>query len=307
MSFSKTVKDEISKLKFPDKCCILAEMSAVALTSASIETVAEKGIIIRLNTENAAVARRVYSGLKSILGKSPEVSVNKNRRLKRHAVYKITAILNNETARKVIGRRVPLKACCSKSFLRGAFLAGGSVSDPGKVYHLEIKSHNFKLLMELLPILERYGLNAGITSRKGKHVLYFKGSGNIVDFLNIIGAHGSLLDMENVRVMKEIRNTVNRRVNCETANLDKTVNAAVRQLENINLVSALLGFERLPPDLREAAELRLKYPDAGLRELGAMCIPALGKSGVNHRLRKLDGIAQELRTTPHADNVERNI
>jgi DNA-binding protein WhiA len=193
------------------------------------------------------------------------------------------------------GMEADRKVCCKKSYLRGAFLAGGSISDPEKTYHLEIICHSAALARKINGLLVDFGLNGKIIKRKNNYVVYLKEGENIVDFLNIIGAHNALLKLENIRILKDMRNNVNRLVNCETANLGKTINASVRQVENIKYIRDNLGFSSLPKNLREIAELRLQYTDANLKELGEMLSPALGKSGVNHRLRRLDKIADDLR------------
>ncbi len=144
-------------------------------------------------------------------------------------------------------------------------------------------------------LINEFGLNAKTIERKNNFVVYLKEGDQIVNLLNIIGAHSALLDLENIRIYKDMRNNINRIVNCETANLSKTINAAVRQIENIRYLESNYGLAKLSPSLREIAELRLKNPDASLRELGEMLEPPIGKSGVNHRLRKLDKIAEDLK------------
>ena len=184
---------------------------------------------------------------------------------------------------------------CKRAYIKGAFLGGGSISNPEKTYHLEFVTHDDEYAEDLSKLINQYGLNSKVIQRKSSFVIYLKEGEQIVDLLNIIGAHSSLLELENVRIMKEMRNNVNRLVNCETANLSKTVNAAVRQVESIKLIQNELGLARLPKNLREIAELRLSYPDESLKELGEMLNPPVGKSGVNHRLRRIEKIAEELR------------
>ena len=182
-----------------------------------------------------------------------------------------------------------------KAYIRGAFLGGGSISNPEKAYHLEFVTHNEEYAEELSKIVNTYDLNSKVIQRKNSYVVYLKEGEQIVDVLNIIGAHSSLLHLENVRIMKEMRNNVNRLVNCETANLSKTVNASVRQIESIKLIQKEIGLQRLPKNLREIAEFRVKFPDESLKELGTMLDPPVGKSGVNHRLRRIEKIAEELK------------
>ncbi len=187
-------------------------------------------------------------------------------------------------------------SCCQRAFLRGAFLSSGSMSDPGKSYHLEIVCTNLFQAEQIQTILLSFEVEARIVQRKKYHVVYMKDGTGISDFLNIVEAHKSLMNFENYRIVKEMRNSVNRRVNCETANIGKTVNASTRQAEDILLLQEKYGFENLPDGLKEMAEIRLAYPDAPLRELGEYLDPPVGKSGVNHRLRKLSELADNVRS-----------
>ncbi|NLB20548.1 MAG: DNA-binding protein WhiA, partial [Clostridium sp.] len=182
-----------------------------------------------------------------------------------------------------------------KAFIKGAFLGSGSVSNPEKAYHLEFVVNSLELAEELRDLINTFGLTAKVIARKNTFIVYLKEGEQIVDILSIIGAFNSLFEFENVRIVKDMRNNVNRLVNCETANLSKTVNAAVRQVESIRLIERELGLQRLPKPLREMAEIRLEYPDESLKELGEILEPKVGKSGVNHRLRKIEKIADELR------------
>jgi DNA-binding protein WhiA len=186
------------------------------------------------------------------------------------------------------------KRCDKKAWLRGAFLAGGSVNSPERDYHLEIITNDSVLARDIQRLLRSFGLKAKTSERKNFYVVYLKESEHIFEFLALVGAHQALFAFEDARILKGMRNQVNRMLNCETANLDKTVDAAVRQAENIRLIQNQGGFASLPDNLREIALLRLDNPDASLKELGEMLCPAVGKSGVNHRLRKLDEIAGRL-------------
>lgn len=298
MSFSSTVKNELCRHENRDGCCELAELAAAILLNGTTSDAGADGVNIRITTENAAFARRVYSHIKKLLGIYPEVTIRKSKKLKKHVSY-IIVVTSGLGAARLLEKTEPYarnhirKACCRRAFLRGAFLAGGSVSDPEKTYHLELTSHSRQLASELERLLGTFRLNARIIRRKGSYVTYLKEGENIVDFLNIIGAHSALMELENVRILKGMRNNVNRIVNCETANLEKTVNASVRQVENIKYIMENMDPGMLPEALKEIAELRLAYSDANLAELGQMLNPPLGKSGVNHRLRKLDRIAEE--------------
>ena len=184
------------------------------------------------------------------------------------------------------------QGCCKRAYIRGAFLAAGSISDPEKSYHFEIVCRTMEQAKQLQDVINSFDMDAKIVERKKHFVVYLKEGSQIVDILNVMEAHIALMNLENVRILKEMRNSVNRKVNCETANISKTVNAAVKQLEDIVYVRDTIGFETLPDGLREIAELRLEYPEAPLKELGTYLNPPVGKSGVNHRLRKISTIAE---------------
>lgn len=208
-------------------------------------------------------------------------------------------VLKGEEGVLALNYEISPKIVCDdktkRAYIRGAFLGGGSISNPEKAYHLEFVTHNDSYAHNISKIINSYGLDSKVIQRKNSYIVYIKEGEQIIDLLNIIGAHSSLLELENVRIMKEMRNNVNRLVNCETANLSKTVNAAVRQVESIKLIQNEIGLQRLPKNLRDVAELRLKFPDESLKELGEMLNPPVGKSGVNHRLRRIEKIADELR------------
>lgn len=313
MSFSSTVKNELSRIAVSDTCCANAELTAAIMYGSEISLPENKKISIVFTTENAAFARNIFTFLKNIYGIHPTVSIKKSKKLHKHTTYLITA--SDERVTQALKKinilrnfdKIISKTCCRKSFLRGAFLAAGSVSDPEKTYHLEICAKNQMLAEKVMEVLKQFELNAKIIKRKNDYVVYLKEGENIVDFLNIAGAHTALMELENIRIVKEMRNNINRIVNCETANLEKTVNASMRQLENIEFLKNTVGLENLPPNLEEIARLRLENPDANLKELGQMLTPPLGKSGVNHRLRKLDEIAENERILRDSNFVNKKI
>ena len=314
LSFSSTVKNELCRLENVSDCCLLSELSAVICLNGAVAVVQGSGYNIRITTENAAFARRIYSNIKKLCDISPEVTIRKSKKLKKHVSYMlfVTPVIGSaylleqaEVTVKVAegqpavlvlaDRNCLIRQCCRKAFLRGAFLAGGSISDPEKTYHLELTLRTHQQAQDIRRILGTFRLNARIIMRKGSYVTYLKEGENIVDFLNIVGAHTALMGLENIRILKGMRNTVNRIVNCETANLGKTVDASMRQVENIRYIAQNIGFGKLPGSLRDIAELRLEHSDVSLVELGRLLSPPLGKSGVNHRLRKLDQIADKHR------------
>lgn len=313
MSFSSSVKNELCRIEIDDKCCMFAELAAVIRVSGMIKFTARDDANIKIVTENAAFARKLFSLIKRLYNVYPEVVTRRSKKLKKHISYIIVMtssmglkdILVNmgilqgkdgSTEYMYFDSKLLKRLCCKKAYLRGAFLAGGSISDPEKTYHLEIAAHSDVLAHELSTLGNKFKMHAKVITRKGSYVCYLKEGENIVDFLNVIGAHSALLELENVRILKEMRNNVNRIVNCETANLEKTVNASLRQVENISYIRDHIGFDNIPENLQEIAELRLKFSDANLKELGEMLDPPLGKSGVNHRLRKLDRIAESARS-----------
>lgn len=313
MTFSSITKNEISKIAVTNKCCQLALLSALIKMTGTVQIHGINKIGIKLSTENASIARMLFSLLKSCFEINTRVVVRKNTHLKKNNSYslyidsemgsqkilKAAGILQEGERGLRLNHKVPhsliKKACCRKAYLRGVFLGGGSISDPEKTYHLELVTNNEDFAEDIKDVLNQYELGAKVVMRKGNYVVYIKEGEHIVNFLNIIGAHSALLNLENVRIYKEMRNNVNRIVNCETANLDKTLNAALRQIENIEYIRDTIGLDKLPAGLAEIAELRLEYKEASLKELGEMMSPAIGKSGVNHRLRKLDQIAEKLK------------
>ncbi|GAX90790.1 DNA-binding protein WhiA [Effusibacillus lacus] len=307
MSFASRTKKELTQLE-TKACCQKAELSAmVHLNSTVVE--ASGRPILDISTENAAIARRIYTLVRKIFGVHAEVLVRKKMRLKKNNVYMVRIPFQvGEILRQLkiveigvqykqnIDPELIAKPCCKRAYLRGAFLAAGSVNDPeSNSYHLELSLDGEALAKSLLNLLNEFRLNGKMIERKKVFVLYLKEGDKIIEFLNIIGAHQALLRFEDVRILKDMRNQVNRLVNCETANLNKTIHAAVRQIENIRLVEQLIGLDKLPPHLKEVAELRLKYPDINLKELGSMLAGNVSKSGVNHRLRKLEDMAEKLR------------
>jgi DNA-binding protein WhiA len=307
VSFAARTKKELTLTEFKN-CCKRAELAAMIRMNGTV-LIANKRFSLDVTTENAAIARRMYTLLKELYGVHAELLVRKKMRLKKNNIYmmrvpfQVQEILQdlyiaNENLNFVAGINPELvqKSCCKRSYLRGAFLAGGSVNDPeGSSYHLEISSTDMQHSEALLDLINRYGLNAKMIDRKKSYVVYLKEVEKIIEFLNIIGAHQALLKFEDIRIVKGMRNQVNRLVNCETANLNKTIEASVRQIENIKLLEKTVGLDNLPPKLREVAVMRLKFPDINLKELGEMLPGKVSKSGVNHRLRKLDEMAERMK------------
>ncbi|CAM2884540.1 DNA-binding protein WhiA [Hathewaya histolytica] len=312
MSFSAKVKSEVCRITDISKEEARSLVSAIMKVSGSISIGANRQVSFKVTTENAAIARLTFKILKEHFQIHTRLLVRRSNSLKKNNVYMVIItedmnlreflsyikILDKEDDILSLNYSIPKELIDTdltrKAYIRGAFLGGGSISNPEKTYHLEFVTHNQGYANELSKVINTYGLNSKVIQRKSSFVIYIKESEQIVDILNIIGAHSNLLYLENVRIMKEMRNNVNRLVNCETANLSKTVNAAVRQIESIKLIESQIGLQRLPQNLREVAELRIKYPDESLKDLGMMLDPPVGKSGVNHRLRRIEKIASEL-------------
>lgn len=186
------------------------------------------------------------------------------------------------------------KSCCRRNFIKVAFLEKGTVNDPSKGYHLEIACRGNSQATQLCELLAKDGINAKVIERNKRMSVYVKEAEQISDMLALMGAHKAVLSMENERILHQVRGDINRRVNCETANINKTVNASVRQIEAINYIQAHDGLHNLPDNLREMASVRLEWPESSLSDLGQYLDPPVGKSGVNHRLRKIVEIAEKM-------------
>ncbi len=309
LSFASETKKELTSIEVKP-CCLKAELSALIRMNGSI-SFSNRRLLLNIQTENAAIARRIYTLLKKGYDVAVELLVRKKMRLKKNNVYIVRVVEGtNELLSDLkimeegfsfvhsISQELVQKKCCKRSYLRGAFLAGGSVNNPEtSSYHLEIfslyREHN-ESLCELMNTA--FYLHARTLERKKGFITYLKEAEKIAEFLSVIGAHQALLRFEDVRIVRDMRNSVNRLVNCETANLNKTIGAALRQVENIRYIDETIGLDQLPEKLREIAKLRIEYQDVTLKELGEMVSGGkISKSGINHRLRKLDEIAERLR------------
>lgn len=311
MSFSSRVKNEICSNNDMTRQEAMSILSGIMKVSGIVSFVGNKNPSLKINTENAAIARYIFKILKNNFNIHPDVIVKKNNSLKKNNIYMIVIDekMNSMSLMKELGildynqlfslnftipKWVKESDENKKAFIKGSFLGSGSISNPEKAYHLEIVTHDYDYAVELSNLINSYNLNSKIIKRKGNNVIYIKEGDQITDMLNIMGAYNSLFQIENIKIVKQMRNDVNRLVNCETANLNKTVNASIKQIRYIKLIEKKIGLKRLPKNLREIAELRTKYPDESLKELGKMLNPPIGKSGVNHRLRKIEKIALEL-------------
>ena len=291
MSFSSEIKEELSRQIPVARHCQLAEIAAILRFCSHVTEGEEGPYSVKMHTENLAVARKYFTLLRKTFNIKISVSVRQNKSFHGSRIYEVTSYADLAAVRNVLVQNI----CCKRVFIRGAFLASGSISDPEKGYHFEIVCNTEAKAQQLCDMIGSFGVEAKITMRKKNYIVYIKEGSQIVDILNVMEAHVALMNFENIRILKEMRNSVNRQVNCETANLNKTVSAAVKQIEDIKYIQKTIGFEQLPESLAEIAQLRLEEPETTLKDLGQMLTPAVGKSGVNHRLRKLSMIAEELR------------
>ena len=308
MSFSGMVKEELSRQISMARHCRLAEITA--LLSACGRMTAEG--MLHFQTENYAVVRKYFTLLTKTFNIETAIAIRESCQMKKGKVYfveiadpaQIETVLQGTklSVDKCSGETlyagnglVIQQSCCKRAFIRGAFLASGSISDPEKFYHFEIVCATEAKARQIQSIMATFDIDAKIVIRKRYYVVYIKEGSQIVDILNVMEAHLSLMELENIRILKEMRGNVNRQVNCETANINKTVSAAVKQIEDIEFIRDTVGFESLPDGLAQIAKARLLKPEATLKELGEDLEPPVGKSGVNHRLRKLGEMAEKLR------------
>ena len=295
MSFSSKVKEELAE-QFPGgRHCLLAELAAISAMCGTFRVDGGGEEILTIHTENEAVARKCFTLVEKTYNIGGEVSSYTSIRSNPETGSRMYYFLAQGRGLKAVRNASVQAVCCKRAYLRGAFLASGSVSDPRKSYHFEIVCGTEEMAQYLQYLMTGFQMEAKIVRRKKSYVVYLKDGAGIVDMLNVMEAHVALMELENVRIFKEMRNTVNRKVNCETANINKTVSAAVKQIEDIIFIRDSIGFDSLSEGLRDVALTRLDYPEATLKELGELLETPVGKSGVNHRLRKLSEIAEKLR------------
>ncbi|MEK6189770.1 MAG: DNA-binding protein WhiA [Carnobacterium alterfunditum] len=318
MSYASEVKKELTQLEVHREHA-KAELAALIRMNGTVGLV-DKKFILNIQTENAAIARRIYVLLKDHFDVESELLVRRKMKLKKNNVYIVRLkhgtqevlsnlsimegmFLHSHVSDEVIGNTQKVK-----SYLRGAFLAGGSVNNPETSrYHLEIYSSYEEHNDDICQMMNQFDMNARTLERRNGYITYLKEAEKIADFLALIGATSGMLKFEDVRIIRDMRNSVNRLVNCENANLNKTIDAAGKQIESIKFIDARIGLDRIPVKLIEIALVRLENPEVTLKELGEM-IPSgtISKSGINHRLRKLNEMAEKLRYKDLAKTDKRN-
>lgn len=308
MSFSMNVKNELFSFYDGNRHCNIAEFSAILLTCGEF-SYKEGGCYIKIQTENKYVAVKAFNLIKLLFGYECEVYTRSNLENKKNKLYFVaifkekavfdilnaTGIINDGKILRKINSIIVASVCCKRAFIRGAFISTGSLCNPERNYHLEFVESSVEFAEELKNLINSFSVDSKVVERKKHFVIYIKEGEQIVELLNIMSAHKALMDLENVRIIKDVRNNVNRIVNCETANLNKVVLASVKQRQEIEYIQKTVGLSYLPKQLEEIAVLRLQYPDFSLKELGEIMVPPVGKSGVNHRLKKIMNIAENLR------------
>ena len=312
MSFSSDIKEELMEETGQARHCQLAELAAIVNACGMFSIRRNRRLFLIVQSENRLVVRKAAILIGRAYHTVPEVSVLGNGSWKKGRLYTLAVVENEQVLRilkglKLLSERGVLRdpdlpanailiqsTCCRRAFLRGAFIGTGSLSDPRKSYHLEIVCPNEEKAEQIREVIRSFEIEARIVQRKKSYVVYIKESEGIADFLNVIEAHRALMELENIRILRGISGRVNRSVNCETANLNKTVSAAVEQIRCIEKIRDTAGLDSLPWPLQEMAAVRLEHPDTPLKDLGSLLDPPVGKSGVNHRLRKLVQIAEEL-------------
>lgn len=307
MSFAAEVKKELTGLAV-QKNLAQAELAALIRMNGSL-SLSNHQFVLNVQTENAAIARRIFTLLKEHYGVRSELLVRRKMKLKKNNVYIVRLkqetqsvlldldIMDGLMFQAHISDEIKHSDEKTRAYLRGAFLASGSVNNPETSrYHLEISSIYEEHNQDICDLLNQFDLNARTLERRNGYITYLKGAEKIADFLTLIGATNSMLKFEDVRIVRDMRNSVNRLVNCETANMNKTIDAASKQINNIHFIEATVGLQSLPEKLQEIAELRIQNPEISLKELGEM-IPsgAISKSGINHRIRKINDFADNLR------------
>ncbi|MCR5736253.1 MAG: DNA-binding protein WhiA [Eubacterium sp.] len=315
MNFSQKVKEELVDKISNANHCRIAEISAILSLCGNVLIDENNQYALAVRTETEMTARKMYHLLRKTFRIEAEYAEKVSAYSKSQRTYIVT-IEDHEEAMRVLqatkliredgeieenlsitNNIVIKKECCKRAFIRGAFMAAGSISDPSKGYHFEISCNSDGKSIQLINLLEYFQIDAKVVARKGKFVVYIKEGEGIVDVLNVMEAPIALMEMENIRILKDMSNYYNRQVNCETANIKKTVTTACRQIEDIQFIMKVKGINYLPEKLQDIAQMRIEHPDVPLQELGTMMTPPLGKSGVNHRLRKISQIADELRGT----------
>ncbi len=307
MSFSKDVKTELAHCRLEKDCCYWAEIMAFMLMRGELKGSMSSGWRMEIAADHPAVARRIYRLLKQTGQKKPQVLMMNGRSGTKSRWFKVNTFLTEDALhsaqlllfRNKSGNFLPevyqifRKSCCRGALLRTAFICRGFVTPPEKSYHLEMLFPSLEMTRLVIRMMKKAQIEAKAVQRRGSYQIYLKDSDRICQFLSVTGATRASLEYQNMRVYRSVKNSVNRQINCETANLEKTVAAAVRQKELIERVVKQYGIDAFPPAYRELAQLRMDFSENTLQELGDMLQTPLSKSGVAYRMRRIENIARE--------------
>lgn len=312
IGFSAVVKDELARLEPGSACCARAELAGLLASAGRVSADPSGRLTLAIESGHGVVARRAYQLVRRVLGVAAHILPGRRPKLDKATYFTVRAGGQELAAALAVAgitdeageplEQSSLSQCCRRAYLRGAFVGAGFVADPRRSYHWEIPTADPSWAGFVRHLLSLEGIEAGLARRRHEHTVYLKDADGISAWLSLVGAHQALLSLENARIYKDVKNRVNRLVNCETANLSRTINAGVQQQASIQLIAETIGLSALPEPLRELARVRMANPDATLEELGTMLSQALGKSGVNHRLRELRRIAEGLAAPPEDDN-----
>lgn len=301
VSFSADVKNELALVRPEKDCCCLSQLCALYATMGSLSLIGRGRVNVQFSSESLAVCRSAYTLLQQTLQITPQIHYVTYARfggtrkcvltlgpIQSPALLKAIGMMDDSASLCSYTPRVPVtRLCCMRAYLRGVMLGGGTMSSPEQGYHLELPIRDSSMQNITAKCLQRMGLPIHLSERRGHAFFYLKQSDQIVDLLTLLGAHGSVMQIEDLRVKRQVMSTVNRAMNCDSANLQKQMNASSQQVEAIRRLIRSDRLSTLPPSLQQIALARLRAPDATLQELGEMLDPPIGKSGVNHRMRRL--------------------
>lgn len=309
MSFSSDVKNELAQVKDAKSCCQLSELGGLYGTMGSLSLLGRGRVNAQLSSESMAVCRRAYTLLQSALGLSPQIHYVSSARfggtrkavltlgpLQSPALLRALRMMGEDGTLRATSPRLSLtRGCCARAFLRGVMLGGGTMSSPEQGYHLELACRSQDMQALTAKCMQRVGLPVHLSARRDHIYLYLKQSEQVVTFLTAIGAHSSVMQIEDLRVRRQVMGAVNRAMNCDSANLQKQMDASSAQVRAIRRLRDEGVLATLPPSLQAMAMARLDAPEASLEQLGQQLNPPIGKSGANHRMRRLMNYAQELK------------
>ena len=309
MSFTSDVKKELTTINAGKKCCQLAEITGFLRFAGSMK-LGSGSVGVKISTDNPAVLRLFITLIRDYFGTKGALSIaDSDLPLSKGKTYglEITPEMNSEGILREAGilgvkegrnyirdglsADIIKKRCCKKACLRGIFLAAGMITNPAKAYQLEISCGSEYMAQDVKRLVGSFGLKPKTFKRRSKYIVYLKDAEQIADFLGFIGASNQLFKFENVRITKEMKNAANRVSNCETANLQRAVNAAQKQIADIKHIEQTVGLDSLPEKLRQTAKLRMENPELSLADLAQLFDPPIAKSGLNHRLAKLSEIS----------------